>query len=308
MDNLNQIFDHGNSNNITHNSNQQSAIDQSQSVGMVEEFLDSLPDICKCDLPEEDRQCAVCLQEYCCLYEYLTGPLNEGTSERAVRLPCNHVIGFDCIVEWLSPYKEAKNTCPYCRSEFFPAQEQDEGIDRTILERLYEEEWRQERQRLIEMLEALWPEGEDGVDERDSVPTEVLPEYLEVRSLTGIVFFFQTTAAFQTWRNRTVEKEEQVADYLLYIYFRSNGVDLPPWQLAQTGPGMAEELEEAMVAELDRRGAFTEEGLPASIERAASNHDTWRLLREKRYRYSLRYEHGFWELATESTLSLEVDL
>lgn len=59
------------------------------------------------DLDKDDRQCNIC-----------TAPYRSGEDqERPIRLPCGHVFGRDCILEWLSPFeKEYHNSCPTCRA------------------------------------------------------------------------------------------------------------------------------------------------------------------------------------------------
>ena len=61
----------------------------------------------------EGEQCGICLEEY------NTPSRETGTSEVAIRLPCNHIIGSACIATWL---KDTNSTCPICRREFFQAQ------------------------------------------------------------------------------------------------------------------------------------------------------------------------------------------
>ena len=88
---------------------------------MAEQFLHHLPQIPITDLPP-NSECPICKDEY-----YTTNEV--GSSEIAVMLPCQHVIGGSCIKSWLSPTKEAKNSCPYCRREFFPLQTSPEPDD-----------------------------------------------------------------------------------------------------------------------------------------------------------------------------------
>ena len=57
-----------------------------------------------------------------CLNEYGTEIEEGGTDETAVYLPCGHDVGAECIRTWLSPDREARNSCPACRMTFFPAQ------------------------------------------------------------------------------------------------------------------------------------------------------------------------------------------
>ena len=64
---------------------------------MAAEFLHQLP---KEDSPTED--CPICLVAY-------------GINEHAVRLPCHHIVGSDCIASWLT-CESNPQTCPFCRS------------------------------------------------------------------------------------------------------------------------------------------------------------------------------------------------
>ena len=60
----------------------------------------------------EGEKCVICLDKY------NTPSRETGTSEVAIRLPCNHIIGSACIATWLKDH----NSCPICRREFFQAQ------------------------------------------------------------------------------------------------------------------------------------------------------------------------------------------
>lgn len=53
--------------------------------------------------------------------EYGTVPSASGTIERAVRLPCKHVVGSECISIWLTQTDGGieNNTCPLCRNVLF---------------------------------------------------------------------------------------------------------------------------------------------------------------------------------------------
>ena len=82
---------------------------------MAAEFLNGLHEIDWKDLPDGSR-CMICLSVYG------TDIKERGAAETVVRLPCGHDVGADCIRTWLSPDKEARNSCPACRSVFFPAQ------------------------------------------------------------------------------------------------------------------------------------------------------------------------------------------
>ena len=80
---------------------------------MALNFMAQLPIISETDLVYGNR-CIICCEVY-------------GTSiidsdimtEEAVRLPCGHEFGSECLSTWLSP-QEGKNSCPLCRRELFP--------------------------------------------------------------------------------------------------------------------------------------------------------------------------------------------
>ncbi|XWW92634.1 hypothetical protein V2A60_000559 [Cordyceps javanica] len=59
------------------------------------------------ELPENDRTCMICYNEY-----ETESP--EGISERPIRLPkCKHVFGNHCIRKWF----QDSDSCPYCRDK-----------------------------------------------------------------------------------------------------------------------------------------------------------------------------------------------
>ncbi|CAD6569024.1 MAG: hypothetical protein ASARMPREDX12_002032 [Alectoria sarmentosa] len=72
------------------------------------DFLNQLPTV---EQPPHS-ECVICLLPY-------GAAQDEGTIEHPVRLPCNHIVGSNCISQWLHPDKEAKNSCPLCRRKFF---------------------------------------------------------------------------------------------------------------------------------------------------------------------------------------------
>ena len=80
---------------------------------MAQIFLDGLPRVTLKDLPAESK-CMICLNDY-------DNKTEEESAENAIRLPCGHDVGAECIRTWLSPDREAKNSCPACRMIFFPA-------------------------------------------------------------------------------------------------------------------------------------------------------------------------------------------
>ena len=79
---------------------------------MAEEFLHSLPQVGEADLPE-GSECGICQEKYG------KADPQTGTVDTPVRLPCQHILGSDCISRWVSPDEHGKNTCPFCRYVFF---------------------------------------------------------------------------------------------------------------------------------------------------------------------------------------------
>ena len=86
------------------------------------QFLRQLPEVH--DVTDED-ECPICLQKYVPtnapppkfldrLFSMVgrrePAPIE---TEHAVRLPCQHVLGSECIKRWISPAKGRQNTCPY---------------------------------------------------------------------------------------------------------------------------------------------------------------------------------------------------
>ena len=64
-----------------------------------------------CNLPspsEHTDPCGICGEYY------------QDSEESPVQLPCGHVLGSNCLAQWMSPLAEhCHNTCPMCRSEAF---------------------------------------------------------------------------------------------------------------------------------------------------------------------------------------------
>ena len=80
---------------------------------MAQQFLEGLPKVCKDQLPP-GATCMICWEEYG------TVASDNGTIEHAVRLPCSHDVGSECIANWLSPSDGSGNACPMCMTVFFP--------------------------------------------------------------------------------------------------------------------------------------------------------------------------------------------
>ena len=68
---------------------------------MVDQFPTVSPaDLSRSDRDRTNRSCHICLEEF-------------SNDHKAVRLPCLHIIGRDCIKQWLRD----NSTCPVCRTE-----------------------------------------------------------------------------------------------------------------------------------------------------------------------------------------------
>ena len=80
---------------------------------MAQRFLDSLPKMPK-EAQAKGAECMICKEAYG------TVPSDNGTIEHAVLLPCLHHVGSECIAIWLSPDDGIGNSCPLCRTVFFP--------------------------------------------------------------------------------------------------------------------------------------------------------------------------------------------
>ena len=82
---------------------------------MAQQFLAQLPRARREELPDGE-ECMICMEAYG------TFPSDNGASEHAVRLPCDHFVGSECIATWLLSGPYNTNTCPLCRRILFAAQ------------------------------------------------------------------------------------------------------------------------------------------------------------------------------------------
>lgn len=86
---------------------------------MAEKFFNQLVTI---EVPK-DGKCMICMEAYGTIFP------ESGAAEKAVRLPCGHVLGSACITTWLSPNESNQNSCPCCRSELFAIPQNRDNID-----------------------------------------------------------------------------------------------------------------------------------------------------------------------------------
>lgn len=78
-------------------------------------FLKSLTALSLADIAQDSQECPLCNEPY----------QDSRHSGHAVRLPCNHVLGKDCLAKWFksSTTNANNNTCPFCRAELFERDE-----------------------------------------------------------------------------------------------------------------------------------------------------------------------------------------
>ena len=82
---------------------------------MTQNIVAQFPIVSKADLSYGDS-CAICHETY--------------ASEDAVRLPCGHEFGSECISTWLSP-EGGRTTCPLCRHQLVPGATSASGAEET---------------------------------------------------------------------------------------------------------------------------------------------------------------------------------
>ncbi|KAF2144866.1 uncharacterized protein K452DRAFT_316025 [Aplosporella prunicola CBS 121167] len=88
-----------------------------------DEFLASGFDSLTVDeVPEEDRKCSICLNEY--------DGHGDDNGETPVRLnACGHIFGLECITLWANEDIATGNKCPTCRSVLFEGDEEEEWAE-----------------------------------------------------------------------------------------------------------------------------------------------------------------------------------
>lgn len=78
------------------------------SKSRAETFIESLPVLSDAAVRRDNKDCPICMEPY--------GDAQD--SEKPLRLPCNHILGKDCLLIWLgtSYHNANSNTCPICRA------------------------------------------------------------------------------------------------------------------------------------------------------------------------------------------------
>lgn len=249
---------------------------------MAEAFLESLPRIEKSELPDHS-ECAICQQEYD------TKPFHGKLFEYAVRLPCQHIFGSDCIESWLSPFKEGKNTCPFCRQQFFRA------LPCPYMgHELMEVSVHPDLNRLIAKLGHHgyiatqygweWDELNHGVTDSE-VRLREAKAYLETESqgfTTKTVWEEHGFQDLDDWHTALVGQAAALQTWplresIVYLQLQSCGANLP--KIEQPLQGLNANEEDALFQEIEDTGTF-EIHFAAKRGRGLSNRDIWQNLRE----------------------------
>lgn len=163
-----------------------------ETLQIVKFFLDDLRPVDIAGLESEDRKCVICAEDY------------TTDSHRAVRLPCNHCFGEQCITKWLSPFipwrpaagltrrmtenHPGANTCPNCRHVFFPAQ--------VAVDCLPEMEMR------IKLWDWAYLEAEIAISVRQNRARECLVRYIDGYFARGLDEYYPSDAArsaYEPW-------------------------------------------------------------------------------------------------------------
>ena len=245
---------------------------------MAERFLDQLAEIPEHELSRDDF-CAICHSEY-----------GTNPADIAVRLPCNHHVGLECISTWLS--QDLNNSCPMCRRVFFDV---IGVIDEVGEEEQYHREILRRVQRPPQERHAQEDTPEWGHTWYSYFLEAAAEQYQE--SLTRARAFYARRydnyegfhIDYQAMAFRTLP----IREFLLYVQFRRDW-GLPPMAGPIREPLNAEQLEE-LFQELRRRGSFDLEVHGYPRYEGLTDRQIWQLRREEGECYSV-WEGGYWSL------------
>ena len=263
----------------------------------ISEFLKQLPEVQ--DVTDDD-ECPVCLQSYlrttvptARVPRMIQGFLSMFgrqepepiEPETAVRLPCQHVIGSQCIKRWLSSV-EGHTTCPYCVKQLFTPTERpycnhpdwDMLMNRLddygfVLERSWTWTWRASeaiaritKKDILDYLTLAKPAATT-LAERilgDKNTVEYLRYELEMaRMLAGFDPERTSTADQKTVDHVLLYTSFHLTLYLRetvwYLYYQQRRTNLPPLgRISREYPfrTLQKHHEDALFKEMDRDGVF----------------------------------------------------
>lgn len=258
---------------------------------MAKRFLDQLAKVPEDEL-SKDSLCMICHRDY-----------GTDSADVAVRLPCNHHVGLECISTWLSPDKrDCKNSCPMCRRVFFDVinEEDEEEYRREVLRRVgqppqeghaqgdnprwygyFLEAAAEQYQESLTRARAFLVRNTRG---RDAVEREE-----RFRLSYPTLEDMESHIANQATAFRTLA----VREVMLYFELGRDGF-LPPL-VGHIRPLNAEQLE-ALFRELQRRGAFEPDLHPFEHYEELTDDQMWLLHREEGESFSTE-EGGYWSLS-----------
>ena len=215
-------------------------------------------------------------------YEYGTDSIDV-----AVRLPCKHDVGLECISKWLS--QDSRNSCPMCRRVFFHVidEEEEQRSYREILRRVGQPP--QERPAIGNnptghdiwynyFVEAAARQYQESLTRAEAYVARVYPRY-EQHHIESQATAFRTLP---------------IREMLLYLKFADEGA-LPPVEGIITEPLNAGQLE-GLFQELRRRGAFHIDLHPFRSYHGLTDRQMWLRHREEGKSYST-WEGGYWSLS-----------
>lgn len=238
---------------------------------MAASFIESLPNVGRGVLDKENQQCCLCREEYG------TEPSTRGIIERPVKLPCDHIIGSECITLWLTT--GGGNSCPMCRRIFFPRQgpedsqgEEDDGGDT-----------------MYEILDV----ADFDINNRD--------QYLQLRratpSLSAPPDFTREMADHISRRDR---------ERVLYSFLQYRNHDAPELE-GNYNTELGEHHLNFLFKDLEERGMFNElwgDSVTADTSehglQLPTRRDMWDLMRDLGYHYEITYRsreergRGWW--------------
>lgn len=265
---------------------------------MAENFLARLPKVAKEEM-HDDKICIVCYEEYG------TSPSDSEPAEEAVRLPCpgGHIVGFTCISSWFASDMD-RNSCPYCRYEFFalrsPLQNQARQLSTDHGQRLelWIEQWYMLRGRLEsqgatptrigrwEYWFAQWAMAATSVTEEDIALARTASNNLFTRmgwsqmpADTDTVLWSETDSSTELEPLASAIRTRQFREYwLCLLRFSENGFNLT--LLRRPVHQMTSEQEAWIFRRLCRIGAFR-----GVLEEVESKSEKWRILRSLGYTF-----------------------
>ena len=293
----------------------QSTLSPGTLSSMAANFLRNLPKVRRGELPN-DSKCMICLEEYG------THLNSNGSIELAVRLPCTHHIGSSCIETWLSEH----NTCPYCRTTFFQTTKPiylGPHLDRQDLDPVFdlfrsqghvfnEMNWRSSIMRVctcvfedlyslhraraaldrdISLNADLWHELASSANQfsqaRAALEADEQTALEPEREIQGVAIA-QALMETCTYHLALTFREMRFRDVILYVQLQALGArQLPSIDVSLMC--LNREQEEALFAELERRGAFAWDTWRYAADNGSPRR-MWDLLREDGFVFHLEEE------------------